>query len=160
MQKKRSKSPFTLLEVTIAIFILVLISSLTGFQLKKLIDSHTFEKQVSHLFSALQDAQVLSCTYQTDIALDFYHREGKLCYRFTTNEPFQPAQLNQHEQEMAGTKLQLNGKKIEQLHFDFYSGRLEPRGIMTFLKNEDKKLWFDLQYGQLIKFSHQQPSKR
>lgn len=152
-----NKRAFTLLEMLLALTLLCVIASFTAIQVKKLLDSHKFEKEVSYLFIALQEAQILSSVYQTDIALDIYRKEGKLCYRFFTNEPFHAKQLNQNQQPLSSVdKVQFNAKNADKLHFDIYSGRVEPRGILGVDKN-NKKLWLDLQYGQLLKFSYQKP---
>lgn len=153
---------FTLLEMMIALFILGLAASLIATQTKKLIDFHRFESEISHLFITLQEAQVLSSAYQTDISLDFYRKGGKLCYRFSTNEPFTKYQLDQKEKNLTNIyKIQFNDQKFKELHFDIFSGRLEPRGILAFFQTQEddgKRLWFDLQYGQLLKFSYQKPT--
>ena len=146
----------------VALVILSLIGALSAIEVKKLTDNHAFEEEVSHLFIALQEAQLLSATYQTDISLDFHRVKEKLHYRFSTYEPFTPQQLNQEDHLFKNVSaIQFQGKKIHQLHFDIFSGRLEPRGILTLLltPNEDSRaLWLDLQYGHLMKFSSRKPA--
>src|SRR5579863_4018445 len=61
---------FTLLEIMIALALLCILGTVTAVQVKKMVDRHRFEAEVAGLFSALQEAQVLSATYQTDLALD------------------------------------------------------------------------------------------
>jgi prepilin-type N-terminal cleavage/methylation domain-containing protein len=159
--KKWHNKPFTLLEIMLALVILSLIASFSAIHIKKLIDDHVFEREVSELYIRLQEAQLLALTYQTDIALDFYVKNGKLHYKFTTNEPFKPSiKFDQVEKKIHAALIQFNGKKIVPLHFDLFSGRLEPRGILTFFQTkeqEGKKLWFDLQYGHLIHFAYSKP---
>jgi prepilin-type N-terminal cleavage/methylation domain-containing protein len=153
---------FTLLEMIVALVILSLIGALSAIPIKKLTDNHQFEEEVSHLFIALQEAQLLSSTYQTDIALEFYRVKQKLYYRFSTYEPFTSQQLNQTDQLLKKiSTIQFQGKKINQCHFDIFSGRIEPRGVLAFLLTSDedsKSLWFDLQYGHLMKFSSRKPA--
>jgi hypothetical protein len=145
----------------IAMVILSLIGALSAVQIKKLTDAHQFEKEVSNLFIALQEAQLLASTYQTDISLDLYRKEGKLCYRFSTYEPFTPQQFNDKGHSLSHVSaIQFHGEKINQLHLDIFSGRVEPRGILAFFQTPEENstaLWFDLQYGQLLKFSHRKP---
>jgi len=146
----------------VALAILSLIGALSAVHINKLISSHRFEGEISNLFIDLQEAQVLAATYQTDIALDIYRKERKLYYRFSTNEPFTAKRFNQKTKPLAHTdSIKFQGKKISQLHLDIFSGRLEPQGILTFhqtSKEDSKKLWFDLQYGQRIKFSYHKPT--
>jgi type II secretory pathway pseudopilin PulG len=158
MKNKRS---FTILEIMIALMVISIVGAVTAFQVKKLIDVHQFESGVSNLFIALQEAQVLSATYQTDISLDLFFKKGTLFYRFSTNEPFKPHQFYNKEVPLANTaKLMFKEAKVKQLHFDIYSGgRIEPRGILAFYQSEEdgRSLWFDLQYGHLLKFAFHKP---
>lgn len=151
----------------IALLILSLVGAVSAVPIHSLINSHRFEGEISHLFIELQEAQVLAAVYQTDIALDLYREKGKLHYRFSTNEPFTTVQLNREAKQLTYTdSIEFQGKKINVLHFDIFSGRLEPGGILTFRqtpKEDSKRLWIDMQYdGLLLKFSHQKPllSKR
>ncbi|MBS0604732.1 MAG: type II secretion system protein [Verrucomicrobia bacterium] len=156
------KRAFTLLEMMIALVILSLIGALTAVQVKKLIDAHRFEGEVADLFIALQEAQVLSATYNTDLSLDLYLKEGKVFYRFSTDEPLSVQKLKRDPVSLAHTtELKFKDVKVTSLHLDIYSGgRIEPRGTLSFSQSSDdgKKLWFDLQHGQLLKFSHRRPS--
>jgi prepilin-type N-terminal cleavage/methylation domain-containing protein len=158
---RNNPRPFTLIEIMIAIAILSVIAVFSAVQIKNLIEVHRFESGASHLFRQLQDAQTLSSGYQTDIALDIYRKDGQICYRFSTDEPFKPfMQLPRGENKFSAALIQFNGRKTEQLHFDLYSGRLEPRGVLAILRTNEEdgqKLWLDLQYGHLIKMARAKP---
>lgn len=162
-KKTTTKKLFTLLEVMIALVILSLVGAFSITQIKTLVSSHRFEKQVFNLFSALQEAQILAATFQTDIALDFFKKGESFYYRFSTFEPFSKHQFNDQEIAMPHlAALKFKEKSDLSLHFDIYSeGRIEPRGILEFCRSEkdSKALWFDLQYGQLIKFTSKKPAK-
>ncbi len=149
------------MEVMIALMILSVIGAVTAFQMKKMLDNHRFESEVSDLFIGLQEAQVLSATYQTDLALDIFLKEGKLTYQITSDEPFPPRVLSAKTASLAHTKwIKFGDKKVSQLHFDIYSGgRVEPRGSLAFCQAEEgaKALWFDLQHGHLLKFAYRKP---
>jgi prepilin-type N-terminal cleavage/methylation domain-containing protein len=156
------KRLFTLLEIMIALVIISIIGALTAFQVKKMIDAHRFEAEVSDLFIALQEAQVLSAAYQTDLALDIFMEKGKPLYRFSTDEPLPPLKLKQSPVLLSHTAFfKFKDAKTPSLHFDIYSGgRIEPRGSLAFFQTLDdgKVLWFDMQYGQLLKFSYRRPN--
>jgi prepilin-type N-terminal cleavage/methylation domain-containing protein len=153
---------FTLLEMMIALVILSLIGALSAIHIHKLINTHRFESEISHLFIHLQEAQLLALTYQTDIFLDIYREKGRFYYRFSTNEPFTAQQFNQEKNPLTHTaSIKFQDKKINKLHLDIFSGRLEPGGIFTFFQTpeeDSKMLWFDLQYGQLLRFSYRKPT--
>jgi len=158
----RSKRPFTLLEIMIALVILSIVGALTATQVKKLIDHHLFEKEVSLLFTQLQEAQILSATYQTDLALTLMKHGNTLAYRFSTDEPFSTYQFQQEPVELSQTsQVKFNDAKKTPLHFDIFSGgRIEPRGLLAFRQTTDPEsrvLWIDLQHGALLKFSHKKP---
>lgn len=162
MKTMSNKRFFTLLELMIALMILTLIGALTTSQIKKLIDVHRFEQEASILFTTLQEAQILSATYRTDLSLDLSFSNNTLAYQITTDEPFTDFQLNQGIIPLPHTaRLQFNGKKATRLHFDIYSGgRIEPRGLLSLLQTTDeasKAIWIDLQHGSLLKLSHTKP---
>jgi prepilin-type N-terminal cleavage/methylation domain-containing protein len=111
------KRSFTLLEMMIALVILSIIGALIVLQVKKLVDVHRFEGNVADLFIALQEAQALSATYQTDIALDIFLEKGIPTYRFTTDEPFPPNQFKQQPVALGNTsRVEFNGTKATALH--------------------------------------------
>lgn len=146
----------------LALVILTLIASVTAIQVKKLIDTHRFEAEIGDLFIALQEVQVLAAGYQTDFALDFTFKEGKLFYRFSTDEPLSKQKCNQALIPLSHVvALKCNDKKITSLHLDIYSGgRIEPRNLLCFYQGQtkDRAIWFDLRHGHLIKFFHHKPS--
>lgn len=150
---------FTLLEVMIALVILSIIGSVTAVQVKKMIDAHRFESEVTSLFISLQEAQVLSAAYQTDLALDIKNVGGKLSYQISTDEPFSETTLSTNIVNLPHVSaIKFNNASPPRLHFDVYSGgRIEPRGSLAFYQGE-KVLWLDLQRGHLMKFSYQKPN--
>lgn len=157
----KSRRSFTILEITIALMILAFIGAVSAMQVKKLIDFHRFESEASLLYIALQEAQVLSATYQTDIALDFLTKNKILYYRFSSDEPFKPYQFDPVEKPISHiAKMTFQNQNLSRLHFDLYSGRIEPCGILSFAqsnKPDSKTLWLDLQYGCLTKFCSVRP---
>ena len=142
----------------IALVILSIIGSVTAIQVKKMIDAHRFESEVTALFISLQEAQVLSAAYQTDLALDIAKINGKLSYQISTDEPFPEAVLNTNSIDLRHVSaVKFNDVSPARLHFDIYSGgRIEPRGSLAFYQDK-KALWIDLQRGHLMKFSYQKP---
>lgn len=158
MKNKKGRA-FTLLEIMIALVILGVIGSITAVQVKKMIDVHRFESEVSALYICLQEAQVLSATYQTDLSLDIRKVGGKLTYQISSDEPFpKTICLAKATQLTHADTYKFNDTSPAHVHFDIYSGgRIEPRGTLAFSQGE-KSLWIDLQRGHLIKFSHKKPN--
>lgn len=154
---KMTTRAFTLLEVAIALAILMLIASVTGVQVKQLVDRHRFERHLLDLFAHLQEAQLFSCAYQTDLRLELFDEKGHIGYQFLTDEPLPESQLSQEKKELPLVKaLFVNGVKQKQVHIDIYSGgRVAPSLLLSFSPSnrlDDRNLCFDLQYGHLMKF--------
>jgi prepilin-type N-terminal cleavage/methylation domain-containing protein len=158
---KKSKRSFTLLEMMIALMIITLIGAITAVQVKKMTDAHGFEAEITPLFITLQEAQVFSAAYETDLALDIGMEKGKLFYRFSTDEPLPSNKFKQESVTLGHTTtIKFKDAKTTKLHFDIYSGgRIEPGGVLAFYPSQegDKALWFDLQRGLLLKFAHHKP---
>ncbi len=155
------KRTFTLLEMMVALVILAIIGAFTGVQVKKLMDNHRFDSQVTDLFLALQEAQLIASTYQTDLALEIFSKDGVLQYQFTTDEPLSSKKFSQKEVKLKQViSMAFEQAKTTKLHFDIFSGgRIEPRGILTFFQNSDKAVWFDLQRGTLPIFASSKPNR-
>ncbi len=156
-----SKKTFTLLEMMIALLILSLIGTAVAVQVKKMIQAHQFETEVADLFLILQEAQILSAAYQTDLALDLTLAKGKMSYWFSTDEPLPSSTLSQKSKTLPHVgSCQFNRFKKSTLHFDIYSGgRIEPIGVLAFYSTleEQKPLFFDLQASPLVEFKHYPP---
>lgn len=135
------KRTFTLLEMMIALMILSFIGAVTAVQIKKMISMHRFEAGVADLFLALQEAQILSATYQTDFSLDITCNGGKVDYRFSTDEPLSQYQYNQETKTIAyAHTCKFNNAKTATLHFDIYSGgESSPAGHWPFTPIQKKK---------------------
>lgn len=156
------RRPFTLLEITLALCLLVLVATLTAVPIKKLVDTHHFERQVSELFISLQEAQVLSAAYQTDIALDFFEEKGELFYQFSTDEPLLDLHFNQKKVSLSQVaQLKFKNKKSPSLHLTLYAGgRLVPDGVLCFfhtLKEDPRVLYIDVGGSRLTQLCHTPP---
>ncbi len=144
-----------MLEMMVALVIMSLIGSLVAVQTAKLIRVHRFEKEVADLFIAMQEAQVLAVTYETDITLSFKQQNGQFQYRLISDEPFAKALFNQKNVPLSsGTTLAFNKKKSPGYSFEIYSdGTIEPKGILSFSSEQGgMQIDLDLSGGSLMKF--------
>lgn len=144
-----------MLEMMVALVIMSLIGTLVAVQTTKLVRVHRFEKEISDLFIAVQEAQVLAVTYQTDISMDFTRQKEQLRYRLSSDEPFAKPIFDQKSIPLSsGTALAFNKKKSNGCHFEIYSdGNIEPKGILSFSSNQvGTKIDIDFQCGTLMKF--------
>lgn len=163
MKTRIRRAAFTLLEMMVALAVLSVIGTVTAVQVKTMIDKYRFEAEVTGLFMTLQEAQVLSAAYQTDLALTIEMEKGQLVYRFSTDEPF-ASQLFLHKSVALPrtAAVQFKGVKANKHHFDIYSGgRVEPEGILSFhpVQENGTVLWLDLQRSPLLKCSYVQPPR-
>ncbi|MBS0621275.1 MAG: hypothetical protein JSS61_07470 [Verrucomicrobia bacterium] len=130
----------------IGIAILSLLAGVIAVPIHKLIQTYRFEKEVSSLFIRIQEAQLLSATYQTDVTLDIYSQKGALSYRFDTYEPFKNHQLHKDPVPLSHVDtLDLNGKKVKECHFTFPgTGEISPTGTLLF-SHEQNALSIEMQ---------------
>ncbi len=158
---KTVKRSFTLLEILIALCLLGIMATLVGVQSVQMIRSHRFDRGISQLFTALQEAQALSLTYASDHALEISCEKGTFFYQITTDEPFSPHLLDQKKIPLEGVKqLFFDKRKQQKLHFAILpSGSVEPTGVLQFGGDkETEKRFLDLQGGTLLKCSRSAPS--
>ena len=158
---KTVKRSFTLLEILIALSLLGIMATLVGVQSVQMIRSHRFDRGISQLFTALQEAQALSLTYASDHALEIGCEKGTFFYQITTDEPFSSHLLDQKKIPLEGVKqLFFDKHKQQKLHFAILpSGSVEPTGVLQFSGDkETEKRFLDLQGGTLLKCSRSAPS--
>ncbi len=144
-----------MLEMMVVLVIMSLIGSLVAVQTAKLIRMHRFEKEIADLFIAMQEAQVLAVTYQTDINLNFKKQGGHFQYRLSSDEPFAKPLFNQESVTFSpGTTLAFNKKKSPGCTFEIYSdGTIEPKGILSFSSSQvATQIDIDLSGGALMRF--------
>lgn len=160
----RYRCCFTLLEVMLTLSILAVIGSVIGMQIYRLINHTRFEKEIFLLYTTFQEAQVLSCAYQTDIGFDLFEEKGKIYYRFSTAEPLPKQTLSQERVELSLVKKFFeNGVVKKRVHLDLYAGgRVQPSCVLSLASSLEKKgpvLYLDFLHGYLVKFSHNSPVK-
>ncbi|MEN9343966.1 MAG: hypothetical protein RLZZ453_753 [Chlamydiota bacterium] len=153
MMMMRIKRPFTLLEITLTIAVLAIVASFTSIGIKQMVDRHSFNNEITTLFSSLQEAQVIACTYQTDLSLELFQKKERLYYRFSTLEPLPRLLFSQETKKLSTVgKLLANGIKEAKVRIDIYAGgRVTPSTLLTFIAKGGGKLCIDLQKGHLIK---------
>lgn len=146
---KVKKNNFTLLEITLCLALLGLISGLLAWQIKDMIDVHRFQKHVDLLLTDMRKAQTLALTYQTDLDISIFKKDQRFFYTITTDEPIKNL-ASAKEKILSGvSNLMFNDLDMEKLQLHVYaSGRIEPLGVVGFLpkkKSEEVEgLWMDL----------------
>lgn len=156
------RKSFTLLEVMVAICVFSLISSLSGWQIFRMVSEYRFNNQVADCFSSLQNAQALALIYQTDLSFEIFLENGTYYYRIHSDEPFPPSILNQAKKHpLSAIKVcKYNKEHIKNKKWEIASnGLICPRGVIYFARQENKKLWIDLQKGFLINCTKDKPLK-
>lgn len=154
---------FTILEVLISLAILALVGSVVGVQIIGLIQKSRFDKEMTGLSSALQEAQFFSSTYRTDIQFDLFEEKGEFYFQLSTDEPLSEALLSQKKHPLSLVKKVLqNGALQKKIRLTLYAGgRMSPPCILTFFSSFDPKeengIYLDITRAYLIKLSRETP---
>lgn len=157
--KRRS---FTLLEIMLAILILALVGTVISWQIRQLIASHRFQSDATNLCTALQEAQLLAVTHQTDFEVRFYFSRSKGFYQIQTLEPIASGYQKPIPFQQVNS-FSLQGKKTQEILLTiFSSGRIEPHSVIGLHRDQldddpASSLWIDLQTPLQIKLSHKRP---
>ena len=162
VKKPKNRKSFTLLEVMVAICIFSMIASISGWQIFRMILEYRFNNQVADCLSSLQNAQSLALIYRTDLSFEIFLENDIYYYRIYSYEPFPSSILNQEKKySLSGVEVcKYNKELIKNKKWEIFSnGRIYPRGLIYFAKQEKKGLWIDLQRGFLIKCAKEKPIK-
>lgn len=148
-ERIRIKKAFTLIEITLCLILLGLISALLTWQIKDMIDVHRFQKHIDIFLTDMRKAQTLALTYQTDLAISVYKTEDKFVYLITTDEPIKNLPPAKAKVLQGVSNLMFNDLEMDKLQLHVYSsGRIEPLGVVGFFpkkRSEDVEgLWVDL----------------
>lgn len=150
--RKRSKRPFTLLEITLCIAILGLLAGFLGWHIKTMVDSHSFHKHVDLLLTDLRKLQIVALAQETDIEVNIHREEGKYGYIARSAEP--GAVIKNSFVPLEGVKTLKEGetpRKSITLHIT-PDGRILPATALGFFpKGKNLPLWLDLSYHPKIK---------
>lgn len=166
MFKKTVKLPFTLLEITLCLLLLGLISALLTWQIKDMVSVHRFQKHIDLLLTDMRNAQTVALTYQTDLAIDIFKKKGQFFYKISTDEPIKNTPFRKEKKLEGVSDFMFNDQVMDKFHLQVLSnGRIEPLGIMGFLPKEKKSeedqsesfegLWVDLRTPIQIKLLQQ-----
>ncbi len=86
-QALRKAQSFTLLEIIVCLLILSLAATAIGWEMTRLIAHHRFQTSAIQLYTALQEAQLLSMVHQTDSTFLIYQHGRQVFYQLTSHEP-------------------------------------------------------------------------
>lgn len=156
---KIQENSFTLLEITIAIFILSLIGSVVSWQVSQLVSSQRFQRDGSDFSILLQEAQALAIIHQTDFEMRLILKKDRWTYQLCSDEPLDS--IDRASKELKETHFVTeNGKKCKEITLKiFSSGRIEPHPLIGFHRTDPNQeecssFWIDLQIPIQIKCGH------
>lgn len=150
---------FTLLEILLAITIASLIASVIGIQASNLLSHYFFKQEIETFTTTLKEAQWLAVAFETDIQIHLFEEKGTFYYLLQSDEPFTKIPLDRQKKKLAQVKKIFHGKKSEKdLILTLFSGRLEPRGTLTFVSKNKQHQFVDFQGAFAITLSSQKPS--
>ena len=129
-RRKRVKS-FTLLEITLCLALLSLTAGFIIWKVKGALQEVRFSNSFENLMVELQKAQFLALSYQSDLQLEFSHRNGRWFYSTSSDEPSLRKETKKDVELEPLTSLKFNDEKREKLLLKIYSsGRIEPLGVL------------------------------
>lgn len=160
MKRKRL---FTLIEMVIALALLSLVGTVVGVSAKRLIDAHRFESHLLDLFHTLEQAQILSATYNAEVTVDLCREKNTFVARFHTQEPHLKRYFATPKQLPQTAAVTWNAQPISSFHIAIYAGgRIVPRGVLAFfesVRERPRVLYVDTRLGGLASLSYTKPSQ-
>ncbi|HSX04308.1 MAG TPA: type II secretion system protein [Rhabdochlamydiaceae bacterium] len=159
-RKRKGKFPFTLIEITLCLVLLGLISAVLAWQIKDMIDVHRFQKHIDLLLTDMRKVQTLALTYQTDFDIKIFKKNDHFFYTIATDEPIKNMPVKKPKALEGVINLTFNNHELNNLDFRVYSnGRIEPLGVIGFLPKQTSEemegLWVDLRTPIQIKLLQQ-----
>lgn len=137
MGKKRSKRPFTLLEILITLTLIGVGLGALAMQVSKVINGEKFERGVDQIISRLSLAQELMLDYRMDVRVQLTRQKGIVMCSIETDRPL-PKRLEraiERHKEIPG--IQAFYPETCTLHFDGTVGTT-PQGSLT-LRSQNKE---------------------
>ncbi|NGX39795.1 MAG: hypothetical protein KR126chlam1_01128 [Chlamydiae bacterium] len=145
LSKQRTRRPFTLLEIALCIAILSMVASVLGLQIRNMVTAHYFQKSVDSLLTDLRKLQIIALSDRSDLTLKINCQDGKYSYEVMSDDPI-PCLLPKKGSLQGVKKISFSKKRIRsslELKI-FSSGRVEPKGVLSFYPDEkDKPLFID-----------------
>ncbi len=159
-RRNKSKRPFTLIEITLCLVLLGLISGVLAWQIKDMISIHRFQKHIDLLLTDMRKTQTLALTYQTDFDIKIFKENERYFYTVSTDEPIKNLPLKKPKPLEGVIGLNFNNDELNVLDFRVFSnGRIEPLGVIGFVPKSSEGgmegLWIDLRTPIQIKLLQQ-----
>lgn len=128
---RRKHKSFTLLEITLCLVLLSLTAGFMIWKVKEALQEVRFSNAFEQLIVELQKCQFLALSHQSDLQLEFVHRDGHWYYSSSSDEPsLRKETKNKVELDLLST-LKFDEKKRESFLLKIYSsGRIEPLGVL------------------------------
>ena len=133
MVMNKRKRAFTLLEITLCIALLALLSGILVWNMKKMLDTHAFHQSIDQILTEMNKAQLLALSYNTDLEVRLFKEEGSYQFQITSDGPVKLLKTSKVIKLKKVVECLFNKKMIENIRLHVYSnGRIEPLGLLTF----------------------------
>lgn len=131
------KRAFTLLEITLCMALLGVISSLLIWNLKGMLIEQEFRKSVERILLELNKAQMLALTYNTDLQLHIFKEDGKFLLEMRSDCPMKLIKSSKKILLKRVVDCWIKERRVENIQLQVYSnGRIEPAVILTFYRQD------------------------
>ncbi len=126
----------------VALVLIAIASGVIGLKMHKAVAKKHFQTQIDRLKERIVVAQQMAVAMEADWK-SVWRKEGKEWVVETLCDEESSKKLS--PLRLTAIEIQLNGKKVENLVFDFSStGKVSPLGTLLFIQKEEKRKW-DLQ---------------
>jgi len=133
----KTKIPFTLLEILIAVTLLSLASSAIGWKLYRMIEIKRFTSQVSLFENRLMSCRQLAMNTQSDWEGDLQRQEKQ--WTFDVRCIDNPKAIGFSRLTLSPLQITLDGEEKKEIRFVFTSaGKVLPEGILSVRGGKDK----------------------
>jgi len=139
MATRKRRRFFTLLEVMVGIALLTLASGVIGWRMHKAIQKKKFQSGIERLKERFFICQRLAVATQDDWTGEFKQKEKDWVFELSCID----GKIKKLPTlTLEGITIALNGKKVSELDFEFYSsGQVVPEGVLRFSQDSLQEEW-------------------
>ena len=152
--KKRKIKAFSLLEILVSLFIIILVSGLVSIKLIDLLKEYKFKNSVSGLFEDLMQTKLFSTSYQCDCSLKIFKKKSRYFYQIVPDVYHTKGSVFLVKELKGINLIQSDGKPVGSIEYPMYiHGVFDNLVCLEFSReateDQQEKLWITCLDGQL-----------
>jgi len=144
--KKRKLKAFSLLEILVSLFIIVLVSGVVSIKLIDLLKEYKFKNSVSGLFEDLMQTKIFSNSYQCDCSLKIFKKKSRYFYQIIPDVYHMKGSVFLVKELKGIDLVRSDDKPIVSIEYPMYTnGIFDKLACLEFSRNtsegQQEKLW-------------------